>query len=142
MNGRRGVSTPARLDKLAVMDDDLGARILLLVVMTAAGVLLIWVAHAAASGRIKRNPIAGIRTAATMESDQAWLAAHVRAKPATVRAGIAAIVSGLAALPPLPTPVSAAVVVVGCAVMLAFVLHGARIGSRAARNATHDASGR
>lgn len=44
--------------------------------------LVVWmVARAAASGRITRNGVIGIRTRATQASDEAWQAAHA----ATVR---------------------------------------------------------
>lgn len=46
--------------------------------------------------------------------------------------GVASIASGLVALLPVPETMLAASVLVGCGVMLAFVLYGARVGSRAA----------
>ncbi|MDQ7994014.1 MAG: SdpI family protein [Propionicimonas sp.] len=114
------------------MDDGLGVRIVLLVVMVGAGILLIWMARAAASGRLKRNSFAGIRLPITMASDEAWLAAHVRAKRTTTFAGVLSVASGLVALLPVPAPVLAAAVLAGCAAILGFVLYGARVGSRAA----------
>lgn len=42
--------------------------------------LLVWVvARAAASGRLGRNGVVGIRTRATQASDEAWRAAHAAA---------------------------------------------------------------
>lgn len=114
------------------MDDDLGVRIVLLIAMVGSGILLIWMARAAASGRLKRNPVAGIRIPSTMMSDEAWLAAHVRAKRATTCAGVVSVASGLIALLPVPAPVLAAAVLAGCGAMLGFVLYGARVGGRAA----------
>lgn len=114
------------------MNDELGSRIVLFVVMVGPGALLSWMARAAASGRLKRNQFVGIRLPSTMASDEAWLAAHVRAKRATSLAGFAALVSGLVALLPVPMPVVVIAVLVGCGAILGFVLHGARVGTRAA----------
>ena len=114
------------------MDNDLFIRILLAVVMVASGCLMVWMAVAAASGRLKRNAIAGIRTSVTMASDEAWLAAHIRAKQATIWGGIAGVIAGLGALLPVPSAGLAAIVLAGCAAMLGFVLYGAVVGSRAA----------
>lgn len=114
------------------MDSDLGVRIVLVVVMAGSGILLVWMAHAAASGRLKRNAIAGIRIPSTMASDEAWLAAHVRAKRPTALAGYVSIASGLVALLPVPVEVAGAAVLAGCGAMLVLVLYGARVGGRAA----------
>lgn len=121
------------------MGNDLFIRILLAVVMVASGCLMIWMARAAASGRLKRNAIAGIRTSVTMTSDEAWLAAHIRAKRATIWGGVAGVIAGLGALLPLPSAGLAAIVLGGCAAMLGFVLYGAAVGTRAAAARTPDA---
>lgn len=114
------------------MDNFLAVRIVMFVVMVGSGVLLVWMAHAAASGRLKRNSIAGIRTPSTMVSDEAWLTAHVRAKRPTIHAGFASVATGLIALIPISEVVLATTVLTGCIAMLGFVLYGARVGSRAA----------
>jgi uncharacterized membrane protein len=102
--------------------------------MVGAGVLLICMANAAASGRLKRNQLAGIRIASTMASDEAWLAAHVRARRATVFAGVISVLGGAFALVPVPMPVATIGVLVAAIGTLGFVLYGARVGSVAARN--------
>lgn len=112
-------------------------RIVLLIVMVGSGVLLIWMARATASGRLKRNSIAGIRIPSTMASEEAWLAAHVRAVRPTVIAGVVSIAIGLFALLPVSAPALATGVIAGCVVMLGFVLYGARVGSQAARGASN-----
>ena len=122
--------------------EDLAARIVLFVVMAGSGLLLLWAARAAASGRLRRNGIAGIRTPSTMASDESWLAAHRRAERPTVLAGVAAIASGLLALLlPAPVPVLAGLVIVACVVMLGLVLWGAWVGGRAAREAVRNPGG-
>lgn len=115
------------------MDNVLAARVVLFVLMLGAGALLIWMARAAASGRLKRNHLAGIRIPSTMASDQAWEAAHVRAERPTRYAGFASIATAAFALLPLSEPVLGGGVVLGCAVMIAFVLYGALVGGRAAK---------
>lgn len=123
------------------MENDLAVRIVLLVVMAGSGLLLIWMARATASGRLKRNAIAGIRIPSTMASEEAWLAAHIRAKRATMIAGISSVATGFLALLPVPAPVLAAVVLVGCGMMLGFVLYGARVGGRAAKTVSAESDG-
>lgn len=114
------------------MDAELGVRIVLFVAMVGSGILLAWSAQAAASGKLRRNPIVGIRIASTMASDEAWLAAHVRAKRPTTIAAAAATAAGVCALFPLPTAALAAVALTGAVVMLVCVFSAARVGRQAA----------
>ncbi|THJ67454.1 SdpI family protein [Arthrobacter echini] len=116
------------------MNEDLVARAVLAAVMVGAGLLMLWMANAAASGRLGRNPVAGIRLASTMASDEAWLVAHRAAKRPTVIAGWCAIVSAIPALLPVPLSVAVTSVLVGTAALLGFVLYGAKVGSRAAQD--------
>ena len=112
--------------------EDMIVRLVLLTVMVGAGILLIWSARAAASGRLKRNQFAGIRTSRTLSSDAAWQAAHVRAQRPTVIAGFVSVATGLTALLPVQVEAVGITVITGCAVMLALVLYGARVGHNAA----------
>jgi len=50
------------------MNELLIARVILSGVMIASGGALWWAARAAATGRLKRNEVAGIRTATTLAS--------------------------------------------------------------------------
>ncbi|MDE0546354.1 SdpI family protein [Microbacterium sp. C7(2022)] len=115
------------------MESEWIARGALLVTMVGAGVLLIWMANAAASGRLKRNHLAGIRVPSTMASEEAWLAAHVRARTATIYAGVISIFGGAIALVPVPMPVVTIGILVAAVITLGFVLYGARVGSAAAK---------
>ncbi|WP_116951432.1 SdpI family protein [Jiangella endophytica] len=118
----------------------LGVRILLAAVIAAAGVAIIWMARAGASGRLRRNYWAGIRTPATLAGDDAWLAAHRAARPATEAGGWAAIVGGLVVFvtPADPEGLLAVPVLVGAGVLLVLVLIGARRGVVAARAVTSE----
>ncbi|MFF2486064.1 SdpI family protein [Microbacterium sp. NPDC058062] len=118
------------------MENEWVARLVLFVVMVGAGVLLIWMANAAASGRLKRNQLAGIRIPSTMASEEAWLAAHVRARRATVCSGVVSVLGGVFALIPVPMPVVTLGVLVAAVGMLGFVAYGARVGSVAAKAAS------
>lgn len=115
------------------MSEELFGRLLFALVMPASGVLLIWMARATAAGRLGRNSVAGIRIGATMASDEAWRAAHRRAKRPTQWAGWIAIASGVPAFLPVAMPIVVGSAIGGCLVMLALVLYGAVVGSRAAR---------
>lgn len=115
------------------MTEEWVARTILAAVMVGTGVLLVWMANAAASGRLKRNQVAGIRIPSTLASDEAWLAAHVRARRPTIYAGIASLASGLFALTPVSMPVVMNGILVAAVALLVFVLYGARVGHAAAR---------
>lgn len=117
------------------MTEDLVARALLAVVMIASGILALWLSRATASGRVRRNQIAGIRTRATLASDAAWLAAHRRAQPLTAAAGWCAIAAGSVALVPVPMPAVVVAVLVGAIAMIVLTLCAAAVGGRAARDA-------
>lgn len=119
------------------MDNDSGARILLFVVLLAAGIGVSWVAQAAATGRLKRNSLAGIRLPTTMASDEAWRAAHVRARPPMLCAGVVSVAAAVLALLPLPTPVVNIGIVVAAAITLALVVYGGIVGGIAAKSVSH-----
>ena len=115
------------------MDSEGVARGVVFVTMVGTGLLLIWMARAAADGRLKRNHVAGIRIPSTLKSAAAWLAGHRAAENPTRLAGGIAIASGVPALLPVTETTMAVAVVGGCVVLLAVVLHAARLASSAAR---------
>lgn len=121
--------------------------------LVAAGAVVIVVARRAASGKIPRNRLAGIRTRATLASDQAWAAGHRAAEIESVRAGrtlqvtgAALVLIGLAAAVDAIAPNSAHLLIrtgalVGTAVMFFFVFRVLRSANAAARSALgHDQS--
>lgn len=106
--------------------------------VVAAGLLIVVLARRAAQGRIRRNPIAGIRTAATMASDEAWLAAHQAGEALTALGGWIFVATGAvtmagARLGALDAGWWAAVLIGGMLLALGAVVAGGIRGHRAAR---------
>lgn len=114
------------------------------VVLILSGWLMRHVAVRAAEGRLPRNQFAGIRTPATLASDDAWRAAHVAAEADTLRAahgaivGGAAIAVGTALAYPFGSENTMSVVLVALvtgsvAWLLAWTIRACAVGVRAAR---------
>ncbi len=114
------------------MEAEIIPRIVLFVTMAGSGALLIWMARAAASGKLKRNSLAGIRTPTTMANDDAWLAAHVRSKGATLATGYVSVAIGVVSLVPMPPAALGIMVLVGAALMVIVMIWGTRVGAKAA----------
>ncbi|MCZ4067813.1 SdpI family protein [Microbacterium sp. H37-C3] len=121
------------------MEVEIIPRIVLFVTMAGSGALLIWMARAAASGKLKRNSLAGIRTPSTMASDEAWLAAHVRSKGATLATGYVSVAIGVVSLVPMPPAALGIMVLVGAILMVIVMMWGTRVGTKAALAATEAA---
>jgi hypothetical protein len=115
------------------MGDKIMARLVLFVVMVGAGVLVLGMAQAAVSGRLGRNPVAGIRLPVTMASDSACLTAHQAEKPPTQWAGWCAIAFALPSVLPVSLPIALTSIFIGAAGLLVFVLSAAAVASRAVR---------
>jgi len=65
------------------------------VALVIGGVVQLIVTSRAANGQLGRNKFAGIRTRATMLTDDNWLEAHKAARPFGMRSGRAFLASGL-----------------------------------------------
>lgn len=102
------------------------------VVLVVAGLLLIWVARQSWHGRLKRNAIAGVRTATTMRSDAAWAVANKVAAPFTAAGGVALVAGGVLAAA-LPVPVAGPVLLACALACGALCIAGAALGIRACR---------
>lgn len=72
-----------------------GAIIPLALVLVGAGVLVIAIGRRAWKGELPRNYLAGIRTRATLASDQAWHIAHRASGPRLTLAGFGPLVVGV-----------------------------------------------
>ncbi|OYC97072.1 SdpI family protein [Microbacterium sp. Yaish 1] len=121
------------------MEAEIIPRIVLFVTMAGSGALLIWMARAAASGKLRRNSLAGIRTPSTMASDEAWLAAHERSKGATLLTGYLAVAIGVVSLVPMPPAALGIMVLAGAILMVIVMMWGTRVGTKAALAATEAA---
>ncbi len=110
----------------------IAARVCVAVVLLASGVVVALVTRRAADGRLVRNGAAGIRTRATMASDEAWRAGHAAAQSLSDVAGVAFGMTGLAALGVPSSGRFTAVALLGTAVATAFLLSGVRRAQRAA----------
>lgn len=106
-------------------------------VMAVAGVVVVVVAVAARSGRLRRNHVAGIRLPSTMRSDETWLAAHRAGFWPTALGGAVAVAGGVIAavvvLARGDDGVGAGIVLGTAAVLLAGVVIGGVLGVKAAR---------
>ncbi|HVE93782.1 MAG TPA: SdpI family protein [Acidimicrobiales bacterium] len=111
------------------------------------GTLVLWgfgaasfgvIAYLGATGRLPRNRWAGMRTKATMASDESWAAGHRASAPATAVAGVLTLVAGVAdAVTSFDYITQRRVTLAVGVVILVIVCIGGIQADRAARAATH-----
>ena len=124
--------TPAAASALDNPAAPLGARVALLAVLGLTGLAVGITGYLGWQGRLTRNRYFGVRTAASLRSDEAFgLANRVAGLPIAV-AGLVGLVGGVAAFA-VPT-LTGTVVVAGIGVvgMAALALAGGVLGHRAA----------
>lgn len=98
------------------------------VVVVVAGALVALTGLLGLLGRLPRNRLVGVRTAATLRSDDAFVAGNRAAGPPIIVGGLVALAGGVAVLLGVGKPV----VVVGVLVMVVLALVGASRANRAA----------
>ncbi len=103
------------------------------VLMIVSGGLLVGVGWAAATGRLRRNWFAGIRTTASMSSDEAWDACHRAGGRLMAAGGVASAVCGLPLLLRPSNAVGLAFVIVGLVAVLVMTIWAGVVGNRAAK---------
>jgi hypothetical protein len=92
----------------------------------------------AANGRLPRNPRTGLRTAATIRSDRAWIAGHraaLRKTPLLLLVLVATLVALLLVV--LRTQTMAPAMLAGCGGLIAFVpvaIYSTVVANRAAKS--------
>nr|WP_272923896.1 SdpI family protein [Streptomyces sp. SID3343] len=109
------------------------------------GAVIHYVKKQVASGSIQRNSAIGIRTKATMSSDNAWEAGHAAAAPlltatyltAYAAGAITAAITVAAKLSDIEKPAAIAIPVAGIAAVLALLSVSAVKANSAARTAGH-----
>lgn len=104
------------------------------IVLVVAGIAVATVGVLGRIGRLPRNRLAGVRTAATLRSDEAFAVGNRAAAPATVLGGAAGIAGGVAGALLTP-PDRAGCILVGAVAMAALAVIGGVQGSRAAERA-------
>lgn len=104
---------------------------LALLLLGTAG-LLGWVGARAASGRLDRNRLVGLRTPRTLASEQAWAVAHRVAGPWLIAGAVAVGVPGLALLARPTNALGSLLVLVGSGLLVSLVAVGCVLGDRAA----------
>lgn len=102
------------------------------VVLVLVGVLLLAVAALGATGRIRRNRVAGIKTPATMTSQAAFAAAHRAAAVPLAAAGVVPAVTGAVLIAGAGGALAWIVLVVGVVGTGVLAGVGGLVGDRAA----------
>ena len=105
--------------------------------MFLVGLLIMWMGGRMEQGRFRRNRWAGIRTPATMRSDEAWVAAHEVGGPWLSRGGLLFALGGLCGLLGgllnAPEGWVAGFILSGAGAMTVMLVVGTAAGVRAAR---------
>lgn len=107
-------------------------------IVIAAGCLLVWVAVISAQGRLPRNGTVGVRTPATMRSDEAFAVANKTSAPYAAAGGAVMIGGGVIAMV-VPKHVFGVPLFSGVGIGLALILAGAAVGVRACKAPEFDA---
>jgi uncharacterized membrane protein len=102
------------------------------VILALAGLVVIGVAVRGWQGRLARNFVAGVRTPATMRSDEAFRAANKVAAPLSATGGAVMFVGGVASAA-LPIRAGGPAVLATAGVAVVLIVIGAILGVRAAR---------
>lgn len=97
------------------------------VVFAVAGLLLMATGALGALGRLRPNPLLGIRTPLTMRDPEAWAYVHRKAAPWVALAGLSFLVAGVVILLVPSGPVQFWAAMAGSLVMVALVVVGASL---------------
>ena len=104
------------------------------IAMVVGGIALVVLGAMARAGRLTRQSVVGLRTEATMASDEAWKAAHEAGASWVIGAGVVLLVGGLAVIPTESETVGGIVALVAVALMLIPLAIGFQRGQAAARS--------
>ena len=115
-------------------------RLVLGAALVLAAAVLLTVAALGARGRLRRNPVAGVRTRRTLASDDAFALANRVAAAPLGAAGVVALLGGAVVLAGGPLAPTWTVLVVATAGMLGLTGLGGALGDRAAARVAAPAS--
>ena len=113
-----------------VADGEENNMIVPAVIVILAGLGLIWLAVASWQERLPRNGLAGVRTPATMRSDQAFKVANKVAAPLTAAGGAVLAIAGML-VAVLPRSTGGPLLLGGALACAAICIAGAVKGVRA-----------
>lgn len=106
--------------------------VLVALIPVLGGILVGWGGFLGFSGRLRRTGFAGVRTPASLRSDEAFAVANKVAGLPTMAAGVVAIAGGAAALA-MPTMMASVIAAaLGIVGLLVLVGAGGALGNRAA----------
>ena len=102
--------------------------------LAGTGLAVALLTRRAADGRLRRNALAGIRTRATLSSDEAWRTGHAAARGLSDAAGVVFVLSGLAVVAVRDAAGFAVVALVGAVLGTVLLLVAAWRAGRAVRS--------
>jgi uncharacterized membrane protein len=102
------------------------------IVLILAGLVIVWLAIRSWQGRLTRNYVAGVRTPATMRSDETFRVANKTAAPFSLVGGLLLAVTGVTTAV-LPVRDATAVTLTGVVLAGVVLVVGGVKGVRAAR---------
>lgn len=114
-----------------------GDTVALVTTLAVLGVLLVICGTLFIQGRIRMNPLVGIRIPSTMKSDDAWMAAHKAAGPFIILGGLCAIL-GVGLIFILPSLGTVALSLIPLICLLVFVVISVIVASKTATQVHND----
>ena len=112
-----------------------GAAVGLALLLAAGGLVLVVVGRRASAGTLKKNPLVGIRTTLTLNSEVAWDAAHLAGGRLLSISGLGPLLTGPLLLTHPTNAVGLVIVLSGLAWMVGWILAAGVVGTRAAEEA-------
>ena len=104
------------------------------IAMVVGGIALMVLGLMARSGRLTRQMVVGLRTQATLASDEAWRAGNQAAAGWVIGAGVVLLAGGTAVMLIESEEVGGVVALIAVAIMLIPLVIGYRRGQAAARS--------
>lgn len=97
------------------------------------GLLVIWSAYRGSHKTLPRGHWLGMRTTASVSSDEAWAAMHRVGAPYAYVGGIGLLIAGVATVLANSPETSGYALLIGCGWVMCWILVGSMLGNRAAQ---------